>query len=384
MAKEKIFISYRRGDRPLATSMLTEKLVRRYGPEYVFRDLDDIDTGENYLERIRGALMSCKVLIAIIGPDWLEQYRTALHESDDPVRFEIGTALETEGVRVLPVLLSRAKMPEKNDLPEELQELHFKNAIYIRSADLDVDIEKLYHALEKVNALRKAAERKKKESRGTLALWAVTQPESRFVLISESDKSRLEFAGCEVMLNREALDGDLSVSSERHARVEYKGGQWFITDLSSNRATFIRTNGGAVAVSDGDTLVFGDRFFGYRKTPVFVSSGKHGGGTRPLIEGGGVPEMRTQPGFTLISVADEREIVFSGDQAMVNREILGGSDASVSASAHARFDYAQDQWYVTHLDPNKESFVQIKKPEPVDNGAALIIGIKRYSFETIA
>ena len=117
-----IFVSYRRKDRPYATSLLVSKLDDCFGKEYVFHDLADIEIGENFLDRIDSALNSCFALVAVIGPDWLKHCKKKLHRANDPVRLEISTAL-ARGILVIPVLCN-AKMPDPDDLPEDLREFH--------------------------------------------------------------------------------------------------------------------------------------------------------------------------------------------------------------------------------------------------------------------
>ena len=146
-----IFVSYRRNDRPFATSLIVNRLSERYGEDRVFHDLQDIDIGDNFLDRIHVALESCSILIAIVGPEWLKHSKKKLHRDDDPVRLEIGTALARD-ILVIPVLCN-AKMPNPDDLPRELNEFALKNALSLRSTDLDADIKKLTDRLDREDEL---------------------------------------------------------------------------------------------------------------------------------------------------------------------------------------------------------------------------------------
>ncbi len=89
-------------------------------------DLDSIEPGLDFAEVIREAVDSCAVLVALIGPQWAtltdKEDRRRLDNPDDYVRFEIQTALEC-GVRVIPVLVDGALMPEPEQLPAEMQKL---------------------------------------------------------------------------------------------------------------------------------------------------------------------------------------------------------------------------------------------------------------------
>jgi hypothetical protein len=124
--------------RPYATSLLVTQLSERYGEDRIFHDLEDIDIGDIFVDCVNLALESCSVLIASVGPDWLKQSMKKLHRDDDPVRLEIGTAL-ARNILVIPVLCN-TKMPDADDLPFDLREFAFKNALSLRSTDLDTDI----------------------------------------------------------------------------------------------------------------------------------------------------------------------------------------------------------------------------------------------------
>ena len=73
---------------------------------------------------IRGAVESCAVLVAMIGPNWVvdEHGHRRLDNPHDNVRLAIQTAFE-RGVPVIPVLVDRAEMPSRQQLPSELHEL---------------------------------------------------------------------------------------------------------------------------------------------------------------------------------------------------------------------------------------------------------------------
>ncbi len=62
-----IFISYRRQDSAGFTRTLGKKLAERYGEDSIFRDLEDIEAGNDFVVEIEEAVSSCKVLIAITG-----------------------------------------------------------------------------------------------------------------------------------------------------------------------------------------------------------------------------------------------------------------------------------------------------------------------------
>ena len=67
-----IFMSYRRIDVGGHARALHEYLVTRFGAERIFFDRFSIEGGEQFDTKIRSAVHDCVVLLALMGPDWLE------------------------------------------------------------------------------------------------------------------------------------------------------------------------------------------------------------------------------------------------------------------------------------------------------------------------
>jgi hypothetical protein len=79
------FVSYRRGQSEPAANTLREGLARRFGEEHVFMDTDAIDPGEEWPRRIVDAIESCRAMLVVIGPQWLEaRGQDASRRPDDP------------------------------------------------------------------------------------------------------------------------------------------------------------------------------------------------------------------------------------------------------------------------------------------------------------
>ena len=93
-----IFISYRRRDTGGHGRALHEYLSRRFGKDRVFFDRSTIESGDVFPERLRQGVEGCAVLLALIGPEWLdvrsEDGGRRLDDVDDFVRREIVLALE--------------------------------------------------------------------------------------------------------------------------------------------------------------------------------------------------------------------------------------------------------------------------------------------------
>ena len=106
-------------------------------------DVAAIEAGTDFVEMLQNAVGSCDALLAVIGPQWLPASHDGRRRLDDPhdfVRVEVAGALQ-RNVRVLPVLVDDATMPRADQLPDDLQPLARRQAIDLRDARWDADIE---------------------------------------------------------------------------------------------------------------------------------------------------------------------------------------------------------------------------------------------------
>ena len=149
-ATGRVFISYRRTDTDYPASWLYHRLGAHYGIDRVFKDVDSIDPGEDFAEAIAEAVGSCDVLLAVIGDRWLtmtdEQERRRLDDGSDLVRLEIEAAL-ARNVRVIPVLVGRARMPTAEELPDSLAKLARRQALELSPARFESDLGRLLRVL---------------------------------------------------------------------------------------------------------------------------------------------------------------------------------------------------------------------------------------------
>lgn len=169
----RILINYRREDSRGSTGRLYDRLSDHFTHEQVFMDVDTIEPGEDFVKVIEEAVTSCDVFIAVIGPDWLtienrkEQRR--IDDPDDFVRLEIVAALERD-IRVIPVLVEGATMPQISDMPSALKPLARRNAIEISHTRFDLDANRLIQAvesaLEQIMKEKKAQEDAKRIAKG--------------------------------------------------------------------------------------------------------------------------------------------------------------------------------------------------------------------------
>ncbi len=163
----RIFISYRRQETGWPARQLYDVLVKQFPREQVFKDVDTIDPGDDFVERIAAAVGSCDVLLALIGPDWLtitdENGQRRLDNPEDYVRVEIETALERK-IRVIPILVDPARMPHANQLPPALAPLARRNAVEINP--ITFDTKRLMATVHKTleQARREAEEQARREA----------------------------------------------------------------------------------------------------------------------------------------------------------------------------------------------------------------------------
>lgn len=149
----RIFISYRRLDSKWPAGRIYDRLSQVLEKENIFLDVSDIQPGEDYVERIHQTVGSCDALLVVIGRGWLTAKdnlgRRCLDNPDDWVRVEISAALN-RGIRVIPILVDDAEMPEGHDLPDGLAALSRRNAKLVSFRNFHSDLDSLLRVLEKV------------------------------------------------------------------------------------------------------------------------------------------------------------------------------------------------------------------------------------------
>ena len=140
----RIFVSYRRRDTQDFAGRLADRLRRSAGVEEVFLDVDGIDPGEDFQEKLEAALAKCQFCLVVIGPGWRGAGARGplIFEPGDVVRLEVRVALLGPG-RIIPILANAAAMPGAEELPDDLRDLIKLNAISIRHADFDRDVGRL-------------------------------------------------------------------------------------------------------------------------------------------------------------------------------------------------------------------------------------------------
>jgi len=68
----KVFISYRRSDSSPIVGCIDDRLEATLGRKNVFRDLDSIHGGANFVSKINEAINQTDVALIVIGPRWID------------------------------------------------------------------------------------------------------------------------------------------------------------------------------------------------------------------------------------------------------------------------------------------------------------------------
>ncbi|MGE0100139.1 MAG: toll/interleukin-1 receptor domain-containing protein, partial [Hydrogenophaga sp.] len=146
-----IFISYRRDDTAGYAGRLYDRLAGHFGAERVFMDVEGIEPGTDFVTAIENAVGSCRVLIVVMGDEWLNTSdaagRRRLDDPNDFIRLETVIALK-RGIRVVPVLVDGAPMPRAEDLPEDLRPLARRQAIEVSHKQWEASTAELVRAME--------------------------------------------------------------------------------------------------------------------------------------------------------------------------------------------------------------------------------------------
>ena len=137
-------MSYRRQDSAATSGRLRDHMAAVLGDDRIFLDVDKIGIGEDFVSAILTEISSAQVMLVMIGRDWGDPQGSGarLHHPMDHVRAEIRAGLSTD-LRVIPVLVDGATMPEAEDLPEDLRLLTRLNAFEIRNARFADDADAL-------------------------------------------------------------------------------------------------------------------------------------------------------------------------------------------------------------------------------------------------
>src|ERR1019366_4205639 len=132
-------------------------LTREFGHDLVFRDKSRLQKGHDWDQALEHNAKSRRVMLVIIGATWRSaadedgdwQGAPRLFNPKDWVRKEITLALD-EGNIVIPVFLNGAAPPSEGWLTNcQLQRLHKKQGVQLRTNDYKNDLANLIAELRK-------------------------------------------------------------------------------------------------------------------------------------------------------------------------------------------------------------------------------------------
>lgn len=133
-----IFVSYRRSGASAVTYRLVDELQRVFGDDSIFLDEESIEPGLPFAEVILKSLKRCSAVLVVIGPQWIEMTDASgnkrLDNPEDWVHQEIKLAMASK-LRVIPVLVQGAEMPEADQLPEALKAFSALQAFSISDSE---------------------------------------------------------------------------------------------------------------------------------------------------------------------------------------------------------------------------------------------------------
>jgi hypothetical protein len=155
-----IFINYRRDDVAGVAGRLFDYLALKYPRRSLFMDVDAMKPGMDFARQLDTQVAQCQVLLAVIGPNWLDAKDKAgqrkLDAEKDYVRIELVSALK-RAIPLIPILVDGAEMPPEDALPDDLKPLTRRHALELRHTRFNADADAIAQALESAVPRRRLA-----------------------------------------------------------------------------------------------------------------------------------------------------------------------------------------------------------------------------------
>jgi hypothetical protein len=215
-----IFISYRREETAGQAGRLYDHLSDHFGEDRVFMDIDSIAIGTDFTKAVIEAVSGCSILLALIGRHWSAITDTkGIRRIDYPhdfVRVEIESALQRD-IRVVPVLIDGAALPQANDLPPSLRPLVRRQAVELSHTGFRSQVSRLVAAVDEVLGVGpgRSGETPKIAARGAVA----QQGRWRLELLADEPKKKT----FRLSSGREIHDITLKYSSFVRGAIEVDG-----------------------------------------------------------------------------------------------------------------------------------------------------------------
>jgi hypothetical protein len=145
---KRVFISYRREDTAPAAGRVYDRLCQLLSKPNVFFDVSTIAGGEIFDRKLMSEIERSDAVLVFIGKSWLASVggRVRVAEPGDYVRAEVSAALQ-RSVLMLPVLVDGARMPQPDQLPDDIRAITSRNALPLRHESFDDDAENIVAAV---------------------------------------------------------------------------------------------------------------------------------------------------------------------------------------------------------------------------------------------
>jgi hypothetical protein len=141
-----VFINYRGDDSQNTAALIDGKLTARFGSDRVFLDCRSVPVGSDFVGELLERVRTSSVLLVVIGPHWLSLTNEAgerrIDDPNDWVRREIVEAF-SHRLRVIPVLLDGAQLPDETRLPDDIAGLSRRQYVPLRRRHIDIDLDDL-------------------------------------------------------------------------------------------------------------------------------------------------------------------------------------------------------------------------------------------------
>ncbi|MFC7739822.1 toll/interleukin-1 receptor domain-containing protein [Nocardiopsis composta] len=165
-----VFVNYRSSDEEASATLIERELSARFGADEIFRAGKSIRPGEDFERALLRAVHRCDLLLAVIGPRWLDAPGAAggraLDDPDDWTRREIAEAF-AYGITVVPVLVGDAGRLPAGSLPEDIAPLERCQYRRLNHRNAEADIELLAETVaELVPGLARRRRRRRRRRAG--------------------------------------------------------------------------------------------------------------------------------------------------------------------------------------------------------------------------
>jgi hypothetical protein len=142
----KILLSYRRADEIGTAARIFEYLCNYYGRNNVLSPDSEASLRSDFLTHIYDKVRDSDIVCVVIGSNWMGKSHSGdylIGNDFDPVRLLIKEAINQRKI-LLPLLVDDGRMPSLQELPNDIQQLSYCNALFIGTG------EQFQHQIERV------------------------------------------------------------------------------------------------------------------------------------------------------------------------------------------------------------------------------------------